>query len=144
MRSGSGALSTWGTNLTGIQQNSQIYNSIRVQSKRQTSAYLMVSHRLKASKGSSSFNIPPAKCINVGNQSDTCMSSRDSDPTTLLLKSLLCTKPTPRIAPSQSDPFEPRRGQLFPPFFVSPPLSARINRLIKQNALNDPVSLYKG
>ena len=63
----------------------------------------------------------PASFSIVGYQSVTCNSSLHVSP--FLANSVLCTNPTPLTPPSQTVPFFPRNGQLYPPYTGLPPLS---------------------
>ena len=71
-----------------------------------------------------------ARYMRVGNQSETCSSSRE---VVLFFSSRgLLTNPTPLIPPSHRDPFHPLRGQLLPPSFTCPPLSGKQVKVIRK------------
>ena len=66
------------------------------------------------------FNLP-ARLTRVGYQSVIWKSSLHLTP--VFWSILPWTRPTPLTPPSQRLPFCPRRGQLYPPWVGSPPLS---------------------
>jgi len=86
-------------------------------------SHLIVSHTLKPSRGLVPLVDAPARPTIVGSQSETWMSPRLTLPGCSIIGPV--TKPTPLTPPSQSVHFLPRRGQLFPPVRVWPPLSAQ-------------------
>ena len=76
--------------------------------------HLMACHTLNPSSVTLLTSLP-AKCRRVGNQSEMCISWWLTVPLTWCGITGPLTNATPRIPPSHSSCFLPRRGQLLPP-----------------------------